>query len=172
MVIYYRLYISDAAYKAIEGSGIKTGGGNMSPVNKNNTFPVFRVPKKEIATAPLSFAYFQAAEPRNDRTGYRSSVISQNNLTIARFNGLTEIPHLFNFSTLQLFNRINPFPEKIHPSPVLRPFFFFPDLGLRIWVFIFHYSLNKSCSTEGDCFTSLRFVRNDLTGHPSSIKSI
>jgi len=87
MVIYYRLYISDAAYKAIEGSGIKTGGGNMSPVNKNNTFPIFRVPKEEIATAPLSFAYFQAAEPRNDRTGYRS-IYRFNDLTIARFNAL------------------------------------------------------------------------------------
>jgi len=34
--------------------------------------------------------------------------------------------------------------------------------------------LNKSCSTEGDCFppeadAALRFVRNDLTGHLSSV---
>jgi len=40
--------------------------------NKKTTFPVSRVPQKEIATAPLSFAYFLVAEPRNDRIGHPS----------------------------------------------------------------------------------------------------
>jgi len=42
---------------------------------QKTTFSVSRVPQKEIATAPLSFAYPHAVEPRNDHTGHRSSVI-------------------------------------------------------------------------------------------------
>jgi len=91
--------------------------------------------------------------------------------TVQRFNKSIQI---FNGKTRFPFSAPR-FPKKYtgHRSPVLSSFSRILDLGLRIWVFIFHYSLNKSCSTtEGDCFTSLRFVRNDLTGHRSSIKTI
>jgi len=54
---------------------------------------VSRVPQKEIATAPLTFAYPRAAEPRNDRTGPRSSVIRlitvRQEKSIQRFNDST-----------------------------------------------------------------------------------
>ncbi len=68
-------------------------------VSQNSSY---RVPQKEIAAAPLSFAYSYAAEPAmtSPVTGHQSPVISPIYSTFQPFNSSTELTGL----TIQRFN--------------------------------------------------------------------